>query len=189
MVKRYFRSLILVILIIVLSVMILKRVFPIKYTELIDNYCKEYGISKTLVLGIIKAESGFDENAKSQVGAMGLMQLTEETALWCGEKMGLSLTTEEIKKPEMNIRIGIWYLKYLIERTDSEEIAIISYNAGINKVNEWIDSGVIKEKLKFNDIPYDETRNYIKKVLLYKQIYSILYNINPWQAVCLMLTL
>ena len=57
--------------------------------------------------------------------------------------------------------------------------AIISYNAGVNKVNEWIESGVIKEKLKFDDIPYDETRIYIKKVLVNKQIYSILYNITP----------
>ena len=187
--KRYFKSLILVILIILLAVLILKRVFPIKYTEIIDTYCKEYGVSKTLVLGIIKAESNFDENAKSRAGAIGLMQLTEETALWCGEKMGLSLTTDDIKNPETNIRIGIWYLRYLIERTKDENIAIISYNAGINKVNEWIDSGVIKENLKFDDIPYDETRIYIKKVLVNKQIYSILYNITPWQLICLMLTL
>ena len=180
MVKKYFKSLILVVLIILFSVMILKRVFPIKYTETIDKYCKEYGIDKTLVLGIIKAESGFDENATSQVGAMGLMQLKEETALWCAEKMGITLTTDDIKNPELNIRIGIWYLNYLIEQTESEEIAIISYNAGVNKVNEWLEDGIINmENINFEEIPYEETRNYIKKVLLYKQIYSILYNINP----------
>ncbi len=178
--KKYFKSLILVILIILLSVLIVKRLFPVKYGEYIDSYCQEYGVDKSLVLAIIKAESGFDENAQSQAGAKGLMQLTEETALWCGERMGLSLMTDDIKKPETNIRLGIWYLSYLKKATASEDIAIISYNAGINKVKEWIDGKVIDEKkVDFDKIPYEETKNYIKKVHLYKQIYSILYNITP----------
>lgn len=178
--KKYFKSLILVILIIVLSVLIVKRLFPVRYGEQIDTYCSEYGVDKSLVLAIIKAESGFDVNAKSLAGATGLMQLTEETALWCGQQMGLTFTTEDINNPETNIRIGIWYLSYLLNETKSENIAIISYNAGINKVREWIDTDVIDENnVNFENIPYDETKNYIKKVLLYKQIYSILYNITP----------
>ena len=178
--KKYFKSLILVILIIVLSVLIVKRLFPVKYGEQIDTYCSEYGVDKSLVLAIIKAESGFDVNAKSLAGATGLMQLTEETALWCGQQMGLTLTTEDINNPETNIRVGIWYLSYLIKETESESVAIISYNAGINKVREWIDNKLIEPKnVNFDKIPYEETRNYIKKVLLYKQIYSILYNITP----------
>lgn len=178
--KKYFKSLILVILIIVLSVLIVKRLFPIKYSEQIDIYCSEYGVDKSLVLAIIKAESNFDENAQSHADAMGLMQLTEETALWCGKQISLNLTTDDIKEPETNIRIGIWYLSYLLNETKSENIAIISYNAGINKVREWIDTDIIDENnVNFENIPYDETKNYIKKVLLYKQIYSILYNITP----------
>lgn len=104
--------------------------------------------------------------------------------------MGLELSTEEIKNPETNIKIGVWYFKYLLDVTNSKEIAIISYNAGINKVKEWIEDGKITaDNLKVNSIPYEETKNYIKKVLLYEQIYITLYNMNPWQKVCLMLTL
>ena len=104
--------------------------------------------------------------------------------------MGLELSTEEIKNPETNIKIGIWYFNYLLNATGSEELAIISYNAGVNKVREWINEGTInKDNPDFNDIPYEETKNYIKKVLLYEQIYITLYNMNTWQKVCLMLTL
>ena len=141
--KKFFKSLILVILIIIFAFLTMKRLFPIKYSEFIDKYSAEYGVDRSLVYAIIKAESGFDENAESEKGAMGLMQLTEETALWCGEKMGLELSTEEIKNPETNIKIGVWYFKYLLDVTNSKEIAIISYNAGINKVKEWIEDGKI----------------------------------------------
>ena len=178
--KKFFKSLILVILIIIFAFLTMKRLFPIKYSEFIDKYSAEYGVDRSLVYAIIKAESGFDENAESEKGAMGLMQLTEETALWCGEKMGLELSTEEIKNPETNIKIGVWYFKYLLDVTNSKEIAIISYNAGINKVKEWIEDGKITaDSLKVNSIPYEETKNYIKKVLLYEQIYITLYNMNP----------
>lgn len=178
--KKFFKSLILVILIIVFAFMTARRIFPVKYSEYIDKYSEEYGIDRSLVYALIKAESGFEENAKSNKGAIGLMQLTEETALWCGEKMGEELSTEDIKNPETNIKTGIWYFKYLLDDSGSKEIAIISYNAGINKVKEWINDGTIKETgLDFNSIPYEETQNYIKKVLLYEQIYITLYNMNP----------
>lgn len=178
--KKFFKSLILVILIIIFAFLTMKRLFPVNYSEFVDKYSAEYGVDRSLVYAVIKAESGFDANAESEKGAMGLMQLTEETALWCGEKMGLELSTEEIKNPETNIKIGIWYFNYLLNATGSEELAIISYNAGINKVREWINEGTInKDNPDFNAIPYEETQNYIKKVLLYEQIYITLYNMNP----------
>ena len=164
--KKFFKSLILVILIIIFAFLTMKRLFPVNYSEFVDKYSAEYGVDRGLVYAIIKAESGFDEKAESEKGAMGLMQLTEETALWCGEKMGLELSTEEIKNPETNIKIGIWYFNYLLN--------------GINKVREWINEGTInKDNPDFNAIPYEETKNYIKKVLLYEQIYITLYNMNP----------
>ena len=136
--KKFFKCLILVILILVFAFLTMKRIFPVRYSDYIEKYSAEYGVDKTIIYGLIKAESGFDENAQSNKGATGLMQLTEETALWCGEKMGLTLSTEDIKDPETNIRIGIWYFSYLLDATNSKELAIISYNAGVNKVREWI---------------------------------------------------
>lgn len=178
--KKFFKCLILTVLIIVFVFLTMRRLFPVKYNEYIEKYATENSIDTSLVYAIIKTESGFDENAKSNKGAMGLMQLTEETALWCGEKMGLTLTTQDIKNPETNIKIGTWYLKYLIDNTKSEELAIISYNAGVNRVKEWVENEVISaENVNYNNIPFEETKNYIKKVLLYEQIYITLYNMNP----------
>lgn len=178
--KKFFKCLILTVLIIVFAFLTMKRLFPVKYNDYIEKYASENSIDASLVYAVIKTESGFDENAKSNKGAIGLMQLTEETALWCGEKMGLALTTDDIKDPETNIKIGTWYLKYLIDTTKSEELAIISYNAGVNRVKEWVGNAVISaENVNYNNIPYEETKNYIRKVLLYEQIYITLYNMNP----------
>ena len=178
--KKFFKCLILVVLILVFAFLTMKRIFPVRYIEYIEKYSAEYGVDKSLIYGLIKAESGFDEKAQSNKGATGLMQLTEETALWCGEKMGLTLSTEDIKDPETNIRIGTWYFSYLLDVTNSKELAIISYNAGVNKVREWVEDGIITEEgMNFNAIPYEETKNYIKKVLIYEQIYITLYDMNP----------
>ena len=106
--KKFFKCLILTVLIIVFAFLTMRRLFPVKYNDYIEKYASENSIDASLVYAIIKTESGFDENAKSNKGAIGLMQLTEETALWCGEKMGLSLTTDDIKDPETNIKIGTW---------------------------------------------------------------------------------
>lgn len=175
--KKFFKSIILIILIGVLLLGILKKTFPLTYNEYIDKYSKEYGVDRALVYATIKAESNYNESASSSKAAKGLMQLTEETALWCAGKMGIKIDKDDITDPETNIKIGVWYLSYLIENTQSPEIAVISYNAGINKVKKWIeDKSIDKDLLVYDTIPYEETRNYIKKVMLYRQIYMILYN-------------
>lgn len=147
---------------------------PVKYEDIITKYADEYSVPKTLLMGIIKTESNFEKDAVSKKDAKGLMQITDETALWCAEKMGIeNFDTKELFGPETNIKIGGWYLKYLIDKTGSEDIGIISYNAGINRVNEWLGSGVIDKDLeKTENIPYPETKNYIKKVRLYEKLYG-----------------
>ena len=147
---------------------------PVKYEDIITKYADEYSVPKTLLMGVIKTESNFKKDAVSKKDAKGLMQITDETALWCAEKMGIeNFDTKELFGPDTNIKIGGWYLKYLIDKTESEDIGIISYNAGINRVNEWLGSGVIDKDLeKTENIPYPETKNYIKKVRLYEKLYG-----------------
>ena len=102
------------------------------------------------------------------------MQIKDETALWCAEKMGLeTFNSEKIYDPETNIRIGVWYISYLIDETGSEDLAIIAYNAGINRVKEWQRDGLVSEEIgEENKIPYPETKKYLKKVKYYKDLYS-----------------
>lgn len=162
------------ILIVTVFLHIVNIFLPVKYEEIINKYSAEYQIPENLVMGIIKTESNFKKDAESDKGAKGLMQITEETALWCAEKMGIeNFDTQGLFEPDTNIKIGVWYLSYLINKTGSEDIGIISYNAGINRVNKWLDEGIIDKNLQNTDaIPYPETKNYIKKVKLYKKLYE-----------------
>lgn len=147
---------------------------PVKYENEIENACMKYDVSEELVYAVIKTESNFDENATSNKAAKGLMQLKDDTAGWCAQKMGWeTFSLDNVYDPETNINLGVWYLSYLIEETGSQDLAIIAYNAGINRVNEWISEGFVEREIdEDNEIPYPETKNYLKKVKYYKNLYT-----------------
>ena len=83
--------------------------YPLKYTEYVEKYAKKYDIDPYMVYAIIKAESNFDENAKSATDAIGLMQIMEETALETANKMDLDVSVDDLFKPDININIGLNY--------------------------------------------------------------------------------
>lgn len=84
------------------------------------------------LLGVVKTESGFYKKAKSHKGALGLMQVMPETAKWLAKREGIPYSSpKELYEPEMNLRLGVLYLNYLFERTNSVEAALLSYNAGL----------------------------------------------------------
>lgn len=121
---------------------------------LIKKYANQYNIDENLVKAVIKAESGFNSNAKSPVGAQGLMQLMPATAK--------SLGVDNPFDPEQNIAGGVKYLKGLIDRFDGKlDLAVAAYNAGPGAVNKY---GGIP--------PYNETQNYVKKVLGYQKEFT-----------------
>lgn len=121
---------------------------------LIKKYASQYNIDENLIKAVIKAESGFNSNAKSPVGAQGLMQLMPATAK--------SLGVDNPFDPEQNIAGGVKYLKGLIDRFDGKlDLAVAAYNAGPGAVNKH---GGIP--------PYNETQNYVKKVLGYQKEYT-----------------
>lgn len=114
--------------------------------SLVEKYATENNIDKNLVDAVIKTESNYDKNAVSHAGALGLMQLMPMTAQ--------SLGVEDPFDPEQNISGGTKYLKSLINRYNSVELGLAAYNAGPASVNKY--GGVP---------PYEETRNYIRKVM------------------------
>jgi len=158
---------------------VMQLMYPIKYSNFVDRYAKEYGVDKFLVYAIIKNESAFNQNAKSNKGAKGLMQLMDETAQWSANKLGLSFNKDDSFDPKTNIQIGTYYLSYLLDVFGGDEkLAIAAYNGGIGNVKSWLsDKRYSEDKKTLSYIPYKETRNYVKKVLdsynSYKELYVV----------------
>lgn len=157
---------------ILLRGVVIYKLYPLDYEELINKYSKEYNVDKHLICAVIKAESGFRETALSTPGAMGLMQVMPDTGSWIADKIGIdSFETSMLYQPEMNIRIGCWYLNYLNGLFDGNARKVLAaYNAGPSRVKEWTDpDGVLRE------IKFEETENYVVKIERNYDIYKGLY--------------
>lgn len=157
---------------------IMKKIYPLKYSEYVEKYAEEYNMDKYMVYAIIKAESNFDENAKSSSNAIGLMQIMETTAIETANKINLEIAEEDLFEPGLNINIGLKYFTYLLNHYNNNyPLAIIAYNAGMGNVDSWIKNGTIKEDgTDIENVPYKETNNYVRKILRDYEIYKGLYN-------------
>ncbi len=149
----------------------LKLFYPMKHFDTISGQVK--GVHPFLVSALIRQESAFQENARSRVGASGLMQLMPRTA----KLMDPSVTKKKLFDPETNIRIGITYFEKLVTRYEGDvELALAAYNAGPEVVDKWARRYPVKNRLLFLDlIPYAETRNYVTLIGRNYYWYSKLY--------------
>ncbi len=157
---------------------ILKKIYPMKYETYVEEAAKANEVDKLLIYSIIKAESGFKETVKSSSGAIGLMQIMEPTAEEIAKKMEIyDLTEEQLYEPEMNIMIGTKYFATLLETYDNKtNLALIAYNAGMGNLNAWLEDGIINENgTDIENIPFEETKMYVKKILQNYQIYKDIY--------------
>lgn len=156
---------------------ILKFIYPLKYEKQIAEYSKEFNLDKYLVMGIISAESNFDVDAESHKSAHGLMQLRDETALWCIHNLDLDISEDSIREPNSNIRIGCAYMRYLTDLYKGNVVtAAAAYNAGLGNVNKWLaDKRYSKEGITLAAIPFSETKAYVEKVQKRAKIYERLY--------------
>lgn len=141
---------------------------PKKYKNWVVAFSDEYDLDVALVYSVIKVESDFDKKAVSKSGAMGLMQILPSTAKWIAEELDIDFEKQNLFEPELNIRFGCFYLKYLLDKFGDMEIVICAYNAGEGKVQDWIKDGKI-DKTK---IDYAETKNYLTKVNSYYNVYK-----------------
>lgn len=135
---------------------------------------QKYALDPSLVFSVIKAESGFSENAVSSAGAVGLMQLMPSTAKFVCEKNKITFEYERLKEGNYNAMLGCIYLNYLLSRFPDKGTALAAYNAGEGTVSSWLkNSNYSDDGIHLKYVPYAETRNYIKKVLKYQKIYAI----------------
>lgn len=156
----------------------MKNMYPKEYSEYVYKYSEENNIDPLLTFAIIKAESNFNPEATSNSNAIGLMQVLETTAKEVMQnKTEENFSKEILFNAEDNIKIGTTYFAYLLDKYNGNiALALTAYNAGIGKVDNWIENGIIKEDgSDIENIPYKETNNYVRKILrdykIYKEIY------------------
>ncbi len=157
---------------------VLRTIYPLRYYDLVEKYANEYEIDPYLILAIIKNESKFNPKAVSRKDAKGLMQIAPVTGQWASEKLNIEDYSEYMLfNPDLNIKIGTWYLNILKNEFDSNiEVMIAGYNAGNGNVKKWLENPEYsKDGKTLEVIPFNETKIYQKKVLRDYKIYSKIY--------------
>ncbi len=161
----------------------MQSLYPFHYWELVSNWSRDRQLSPALVIGLMRQESRFEAQIRSRSGAIGLMQIMPDTGSWIASKRGVS--NYNLDKPDDNISFGTWYLDYTHSRYGNNSmLAVASYNAGPNRVAQWVEERSVADPDEFvNSIPYDETRDYVSKVLGNYWNYLRLYSPSVQQQV------
>lgn len=143
------------------------------YRDLASAYAQENALDEAWVFGLIRQESRFMANAKSRVGAQGLMQIMPATAKWIARQMGLDRKAHNnVGKPDTNIRFGTYYLKRIYHSLDqSPVLATAGYNAGPNRARRWQADVPLEGAIYVESIPFQETRDYVKRVMANAMFY------------------
>jgi soluble lytic murein transglycosylase len=152
--------------------------YPDAHAGLVESASREFSVSPLLVLAIMRQESAFDDRARSTASANGLMQIIPDTAT----KIAKALREDGFEGPQVtekavNVRFGTWYLGQLMTKfNDNPIMAIASYNAGPEAVARWLAADGEREEDEWvESIPYDQTRNYVRRVLRSVHVYRSLY--------------
>lgn len=152
--------------------------FPIPYRQTIFREAAKAGIDGYLLAAVIKTESNFNPRAESVKGARGLMQVMPDTGQWVARRVGIpNYSPDLLYSPEVNIKIGAFYMSDLYrEYNGSTTLVLAAYNAGRGNVNKWLEEKQWDGNQGGIDrIPYPETRQFIRKITFYRQVYWYLY--------------
>ena len=148
--------------------------FPIVFEDLIATHTKEQSLDPAMVLGLMRRESGFMVDAKSPVGATGLMQLMPATAKDVANMKGKKNWAGDLTDPQVNIEFGSFYFRHVLDRFDDREVlAAAAYNAGPHRVDSWLPEADMAADVWIDTIPYSETRRYVRALLAYAAIYDV----------------
>lgn len=180
---RILRLVLMVLVLLLLLVLAFDKIerylYPLEYSDIVNEMAEEYDLDPSFVFAVIHTESKFDANAQSSAQAKGLMQITDDTYRWAlrraGEQEGDS---EDLFVPEINIRYGCYILTLLAEQFEDTETVLAAYNAGQGRVQEWLENPAYSNDGKtLEKIPYEETAEYVRRVLTAQKRYQRLYQI------------
>ena len=155
--------------------------FPLPHHNRVVERANAIGLDPAYVYGLIRQESRFVTDARSGVGASGLMQVMPATARWTARKIGMTdFQPQRITDLETNIAIGTAYLKLALDDFDgSLPLAAAAYNAGPNRSRAWRNGPVLAGEIWAENIPFEETRDYVKKVLTNTTTYAAILTGQP----------
>ena len=152
-----------------------KRFFPRKYVGLISSEARRNSLDPSWLVALARQESGFDSQAVSQAGAIGLLQVMPETGNSTLKRRAEEMpqTAVELLDPEFNISVGVVYFRKLVARFNGDEmLALAAYNAGPTALTRWLSRwGEVDADLWVEKIPYKETQNYVKRVKQWRARY------------------
>ncbi|MEZ5312860.1 MAG: lytic transglycosylase domain-containing protein [Thermoanaerobaculia bacterium] len=153
--------------------------YPRPFDERVRRFAESQNLPSSLVFGIVHQESGFDAAAVSRSGARGLMQLMPSTARELSRRLGIPYSTRGLLEPEVSLRLGTTYFRQMLGMFDDRvELALASYNGGPGRIGRlWRERGSSPEvDLFLEDLSVEESRNYVKRILLLAESYRSLYS-------------
>ena len=155
--------------------------FPMPFRAAVVERAQGIGLDPAYVYGLIRQESRFIMDARSHVGASGLMQVMPATARWTARKIGLTgFTADQITDRDTNITIGTAYLKLALDDfAGSMPMAAAAYNAGPGRPRSWRNGPVLDAAIWAENVPFAETRDYVKKVLANTTNYAAMLTGQP----------
>ena len=155
--------------------------FPMPHQAAVVKRAGQIGLDPAYVYGLIRQESRFIMDARSSVGASGLMQVMPATAKWTAKKIGLtSFTPGQITDRDTNIAIGTGYLKLVLDDfAGSLPLAAAAYNAGPGRPRSWRNGPILEAAIWAENVPFAETRDYVKKVLSNTTSYAAILTGQP----------
>lgn len=147
--------------------------FPLPFRPIVRKVSKKYRLPESLLYAIMKTESGFLQNATSNRGAIGPMQMMPFVAEDLAMRLNIpGFDSERLKEPEVAIELGALFMATLMRQFADHHLALAAYNAGPHQVQKWLDEfGHLPTELFIERIPYKQTRKYVKQVLHTESLY------------------
>lgn len=151
----------------------LSQRYPLPYRSELLPAARQARLDAAYLYGLIRQESRFLPAARSSVGASGLMQVMPATASWTARKLGIAYSPDDLHDPQTNIRLGVGYLKLVLDNLGgAQALAAAGYNAGPRRPQRWREGPTLDAVAWVENIPFAETRDYVKKVLANAEVYA-----------------
>jgi soluble lytic murein transglycosylase len=144
------------------------------FRETFSAQAQAFGVEEAWLYGLTRQESRFIANARSSAGAQGLMQLMPATARWVARKIGLTISPARVIDIDTNVTLGARYLRLVLDDLGHPVMASAGYNAGPGRARRWRDVKPLEGAIYAESIPFNETRDYVKKVMANTYWYALL---------------